>query len=149
MQLRKAPTGLSALCAAISLAAATSASADGVTTTLSGYGTVGGSFTSDSNYAYRHDSSEFKGASNDLDLGLESRIGVQAVFDFGAEFSVTVQEVARAGRQILRPGDRVVLRSVRAGLGLDVADRACGARNISAVRFALGRLRRPLVPRAQ
>jgi hypothetical protein len=105
MQLRKAPTGLSVLCAAISLVAATAASADGVTTTLSGYGTVGGSFTSDSNYAYRHDSSEFKGASNDLDLGLESRIGVQAVFDFGAEFSVTVQEVARArGYKSFDPG---------------------------------------------
>jgi hypothetical protein len=66
-----------------------------VTTTLSGYGTVGGSFTSDSSYAYRHDSSEYTGASSNFDLGLESRIGVQAVFDFGAEFSVTIQEVAR------------------------------------------------------
>jgi len=105
MQLRKAPTGLTALCAAISLVAATAASADGVVTTLSGYGTVGGSFTSDSNYAYRHDSSEFKGASSDLDLGLESRIGVQAVFDFGTEFSVTVQEVARErGDKSFEPG---------------------------------------------
>jgi hypothetical protein len=76
-----------------------------VTTTLSGYGTVGGTFTGDSSYAYRHDSSEYTGASNDFDIGLESRLGVQAVFDFGAQFSVTVQEVARErGDKTFDPG---------------------------------------------
>jgi len=68
---------------------------DTVTTTITGFGTVGGTFTSDSNYAYRHDVSEFNGAANQFDVGLESRIGVQAVFDFGSNVSVTAQEVAR------------------------------------------------------
>jgi hypothetical protein len=105
MHFTKAPTVLAFLCVAISLVIAPAASADGVTTTLSGYGTAGGSFTSDSSYAYRHDLSEYTGASNDLDIGLESRIGVQAVFDFGAQFSVTVQEVARErGDKTFDPG---------------------------------------------
>jgi hypothetical protein len=89
----------------MSLASATAASADGITTTFSGYGTVGGSFTSDRGYAYRHDFTEYTGASNDFDIGLDSRVGVQAVVDFGAEFSVTVQEVARErSDKIFEPG---------------------------------------------
>lgn len=95
MVFTKASYVLASLCAATFLAAATSAAADGVTTTLSGFGTVGGSFTSDGAYAYRHDVTEYTGASRNFDLGLESRLGLQAVFDFGAKFSVTVQEVAR------------------------------------------------------
>jgi len=105
MLLPKASVPVAICCAFLSLAAATAASADGVTTTLSGYGTVGGSFTSDGSYAYRHDLSEYTGASNDFDIGLESRLGVQAVFDFGAQFSVTVQEVARErGDKTFEPG---------------------------------------------
>ena len=105
MQLTRAPTVLASLCAAIFIATSTAAAADGVTTTVSGYGTVGGSFTSDSHYAYRHDITEYTGASNDFDLGLESRIGVQAVFDFGEKLSVTIQEVARErGDKTFDPG---------------------------------------------
>ena len=105
MQLTRAPTVLASLCAAIFIATSTAAAADGVTTTVSGYGTVGGSFTSDSNYAYRHDITEYTGASNDFDLGLESRIGLQAVFDFGEKLSVTIQEVARErGDKTFDPG---------------------------------------------
>ena len=51
--------------------------------------------TSDGNYAYRHDVTEFVGATNTFDVGLESRLGVQAIVDFGSGFSVTAQEVAR------------------------------------------------------
>ncbi|MFL6603260.1 MAG: hypothetical protein ACJ8R9_18300 [Steroidobacteraceae bacterium] len=80
--------------AALTLAAATAARAD-MTTTISGFGTAGGSFTGDSNYSFRHDASEFTGASNQFDLALESRLGVQAKFDFGSGFSVTAQEVLR------------------------------------------------------
>jgi len=87
----------SAVCAALIFAGATAAEAqEGISTTVSGYGTVGGTFTSDGNYAYRHDSSEFTGASNQFDVGLETRFGVQAVVDFGTGFSVTAQELARA-----------------------------------------------------
>ena len=83
-----------AVCAVLTLAAATSARAD-VTTTFSGFGTVGGTFTSNSDYAFRHDASEFTGASNQFDIGLESRLGLQAKVDFGSGFSVTAQEVFR------------------------------------------------------
>jgi hypothetical protein len=84
------------LCMALMFAAGSVARADnGINTTITGYGTVGGTFTSDDNYAYRHDVTEFVGATNTFDVGLESRLGVQAVVDFGSGFSVTAQEVAR------------------------------------------------------
>jgi hypothetical protein len=75
--------------------AASMALADGVTTAFSGFGTVGGTFTSDGRYAYIHNPTEFTGASNSLDVGLESRIGVQAVVNFDPQWSVTAQEVAK------------------------------------------------------
>lgn len=81
-------------CAVLGLAAATVAQAD-VTTTFSGFGTIGGTFTSNSNYTYHHDASEFSGASNQFDIPLESRLGLQARFDFGDGLSVTAQEVFR------------------------------------------------------
>jgi hypothetical protein len=68
---------------------------NGITTSLSGYGTVGGTFTSDNNFQYIHDGTEFSGAGHQIDMGLDSRIGVQAVFDFGSGFSVTAQELAK------------------------------------------------------
>jgi hypothetical protein len=77
---------------------ATCLAGDGVATSITGYGTVGGTLSSDASYAYRHDLSEFEGASNHLDVGLESRIGVQAVIDFGSGFSVTAQELAKRRR---------------------------------------------------
>jgi len=98
MPFTKMPLGLASLCMAICLAASTTASADGITTTFSGYGTVGSSFTSNRNYSYHHDSTEYIGSSDDFDIGLDSRIGLQAVVDFGSKFSVTVQEVARERR---------------------------------------------------
>ncbi len=85
--------------------AAGAARGDGVTTTVSGFGTVGGTFTSDGNFAYRHDSTEFIGAMNQFDVGLESRLGVQAVVDFGSGLSVTAQEVFKQrGSSAFSPG---------------------------------------------
>ena len=90
--------------AALALAAANAARAD-ITTTLSGFGTVGGTFTGDSAYSFRHDASEFTGATNQFDIALESRVGVQAKFDFGSGFSVTAQEVLRQrGNTDFSPG---------------------------------------------
>jgi hypothetical protein len=68
---------------------------NGISTTVNGYATVGGTFTSDDHYAYIHDGTEFQGAGSQFDVGLESRIGVQAVIDFGSGFSVTAQELAK------------------------------------------------------
>jgi hypothetical protein len=83
-------------CAAVLLGWAAAAVADeGITTSFSGYGTVGGTFTSDTQYAYHHDPTEFTGAAEQFDLGLESRLGLQAMVDFGSGLSLTAQEVAR------------------------------------------------------
>jgi hypothetical protein len=86
-------TVLKAISAAILSMAASAAWADGISTSLSGYGTVGGSFISDGKYAYYHSATEFTGASNSLDIGLESRLGVQAVVSFDPHWSITAQEV--------------------------------------------------------
>jgi hypothetical protein len=84
-----------AVCATVLSGWAAAASADDITTSISGYGTIGGTLTSDSHFAYHHDGTEFSGAAKQFDLGLESRLGVQAVVDFGSGFSVTAQELIR------------------------------------------------------
>jgi hypothetical protein len=85
-----------AVCASLLIAGGVAVAADsGLNLTLSGYGTLGGTLTSDSSFAYIHDGTEFTGATRQLDVGLESRLGVQAVVDFGSNWSVTVQELAR------------------------------------------------------
>jgi hypothetical protein len=81
--------------AAIMSMTASVAWADGMSTSVSGYGTVGGTFTGDGKYATYHNSTEFTGASNSLDIGLESRIGVQAVVSLDPQWSVTTQEVLK------------------------------------------------------
>ncbi len=82
-----------------------SAPADDITTTISGYGTAGGSFTSNGAYQYRHDQTEFVGAGNDFDTSLDSRIGVQAKVSFDSHWSITAQEVVRErGDSTFEPG---------------------------------------------
>jgi hypothetical protein len=80
---------------AVLLLGCAAASADDIGVTITGYGTLGGTFISDTQLAYHHDPTEFKGASEQFDLGLESRLGLQAVLDFGSGFSVTAQELIR------------------------------------------------------
>jgi hypothetical protein len=104
MQIRYDTKWRVAVGVALTLAAVTSARAE-ITTTISGFGTVGGSFTSDSNFAFRHDASEFTGASNQFDAALESRLGLQVKFDFGSGLSATAQEVLRRrGNTDFSPG---------------------------------------------
>jgi hypothetical protein len=85
-------------CAAVvatGFAAPTRASDNGITTTVSGYGTVAGTFTSSDKVEYTTSAEQFRGASNRLDIGLQSRLGVQAVVKFGPEFSFTGQALAK------------------------------------------------------
>ena len=85
-----------ALGMALMFAAGSAARADnGISTTISGFGTVGGTFTGDSAYTYIHTVSEFKATNSQFDLGLDSRIGVQANFTYGTYLSVIVQEEAK------------------------------------------------------
>jgi len=92
----KKRTVRAAVCATLLSGWAAAAAADDITTTISGYGTLGGTFTTgDSQLQFHHDPTEFSGASSQFDVGLESRIGLQAVVDFGSGFSVTAQELIR------------------------------------------------------
>ena len=104
MHLGQKQPGRIALAVALTLAATTAARAD-ITTTFSGFGTIGGSFTSNSDFSYNHDVSEYTGATNQFDIGLESRLGLQGKVDFGSGFSITAQEVFRQrGSDELDPG---------------------------------------------
>jgi hypothetical protein len=94
MQRLHSYSARAAMAMLLSLCAVSIAQAD-IGTTITGFGTVGGSISSNSNYAYRHDPTEGAGATNQFDIGLESRLGVQAVVDFGSGISVTAQELAR------------------------------------------------------
>jgi len=68
---------------------------DGFNTSISGYGTIGGTYTGNSAYTYIQNPSEFKATNSQFDLGVDSRIGAQAIFTYGADLSVIVQEEAR------------------------------------------------------
>jgi hypothetical protein len=94
------------LCMALMLAAGSVARADnGISITISGYGTVGGTYTGNSAYTYIPNSSDFRATNSQFDLGLDSRIGVQATFTYGSDLSVIVQEEAkRRGSENFSPG---------------------------------------------
>ncbi len=92
----KKRTVRAAVCATLLSAMAATAAADDISYSFSGYGTLGGTFTTgDSHVAFHHDPTEFSGATSQYDVGLESRLGLQATVDFGQGFSVTAQELAR------------------------------------------------------
>jgi len=79
----------------VTLGVVTSVRADsGINTTISGFGTMGGTYTGDG-YTYIHNPSEFKTTNSQFDLGLDSRIGVQADLSYGTDLSVIVQEEAK------------------------------------------------------
>jgi hypothetical protein len=87
----------SALSMACALASASSVCAyadDSVTTSISGYGTVGGTVTDNPTLQFRTSSTQFKGATEQLDVGLDSRLGVQGTVRFGDKFNVTAQTLA-------------------------------------------------------
>ncbi len=96
------------LCIAIGLFLNQAANADDTSefsTTISGYGTIGGSYTGDSHLSYLHNASEFKATNSQFDLGLDSRIGVQATISYGTQLSVILQEEAkRRGSDDFSPG---------------------------------------------
>jgi hypothetical protein len=95
MQQHAAPPWRAAFAAATLALAASASAEDAITTTVSGFGTVAGTLTDNGSLEYRHDSTEFNGASNAFDIGTESRLGVQVVVDFGHGLSFTGQEVVK------------------------------------------------------
>jgi len=76
-ELKRIHAALSGLAVSMFAFVSTVQADSAISTTLSGFGTVGGSLTSDGEYQYRHDSTEFSGAPNSFDVGLDSRLGVQ------------------------------------------------------------------------
>lgn len=71
-----------------------------ISTIVSGYGTIAGTMTDKSSAEYMSNLQQFKGATNELDIGGESRFGLQGVVNFGPKFSFTAQVLAsRAGNK--------------------------------------------------
>lgn len=79
--------------AAVSLALAGLAHAQdsGITHKISGYGTLAGTFTDSSDAEYVGSLGKFKGADKQLDIGVDSRVGLQGVVNFDSQFSMTAQ----------------------------------------------------------
>jgi len=71
------------------------ANGDDFSTAISGYGTVGGTYTGNSAYTYVQNPSDFRATNSQFDLGLDSRVGAQATFTYGTDLSIIVQEEAR------------------------------------------------------
>jgi len=92
---KRSPLGVSAsIILALSFCNAAEAD-DGFNTTISGYGTIGGTYTGNSAYTYIQNPSEFKATNSQFDLGVDSRIGAQGTFTYGTDLSIIVQEEAK------------------------------------------------------
>jgi hypothetical protein len=88
--MTKYPLRPLALAAALSLCGAAHA-ADGITHKISGYGTIAGTFTDTNEAEYAGSLGKFTGANEQIDTGVDSRLGLQGVVTFDARFSMTAQ----------------------------------------------------------
>jgi predicted porin len=87
-----------ALCVAgIGLMAANQASAE-VTYKFSGYGTLAATMTDDDQMEFRSSLNQSKGAGSQPDIGVDSRLGVQGVVNFGSGLSVNAQLLGQRRR---------------------------------------------------
>lgn len=68
---------------------------NGVTVDVSGYGTVAATATNNDQLEFRSKASRSKGVGQSIDLGNDSRFGIQAVVKFNADLSVTGQLVGQ------------------------------------------------------
>src|SRR5665811_2319478 len=85
---KRSPLGVSAsILFALCLSNAAQAD-EGISTAISGYGTIGGTYTGHSSLFYIQSPSEFKATNSQFDLGVDSRIGVQANFAYGDQISI-------------------------------------------------------------
>ena len=58
---------------------------------ISGFGTVGVARTTSDDTQFRANMNQFSGADRNADLGVDTRLGLQGVANFGADFSATAQ----------------------------------------------------------
>lgn len=71
---------------------------EGVQYKVSGFGTLAGTVTNDSNLQFRSSLNQSTGASSTPDFGVDSRLGLQGVVDFGSGLTVTGQALAQRRR---------------------------------------------------
>jgi hypothetical protein len=72
--------------------------ADGVQYKFSGYGTLAGTVTDQSDREFRSSMNQSKGVTDKLDLGADSRLGLQGVVDFGSGLTVVGQVLSQRHR---------------------------------------------------
>jgi predicted porin len=85
------PLAWAAATAALALAAPAHAADGGPDIKFSGYGTVAASTLSDDSLGLTRTQTQSKGVGNKLDIGSDSRLGLQAVVNFQSGFSFTAQ----------------------------------------------------------
>jgi hypothetical protein len=97
MKLRntRSAAGAAALLALVATSVQAANDDDKLQTSFSGFGTIAATTTDSSKSEYITSSTQFKGASNSLDIGLNSMLGLQGVVRFGERFSVTGQALAK------------------------------------------------------
>ena len=78
----------------IALACNTAMADEGITYKVSGYGTLAATMIDKSDLQMRSSLSQSKGANKTLDLGVDSRLGLQGVVNFGQGWSATGQLLA-------------------------------------------------------
>ncbi len=98
MKVQRQTKLVSALCAA-GLCILTSGAAQADTTfKLSGYGTLSGTITDSHDYEFRSSMNQSKGVSRGFDLGVDSKLGLQGVANFGNGLSLTGQLLGQRRR---------------------------------------------------
>lgn len=96
IRLSKAASSVGA--AILALLGSQAHSADGIQYRFSGYGTLAGTVTDQSDREFRTSMNQSKGVTDKLDLGADSRLGLQGVVDFGSGFTVVGQALAQRRR---------------------------------------------------
>jgi len=71
---------------------------DGITYKVSGYGTLAATVIDKSDLQFRTSLSQSKGANSRIDLGVDSRMGLQGVVNFGQGWSATAQVLSTRRR---------------------------------------------------
>lgn len=101
---------------------AAAAYADGIKWDFDGFGTLAGIKTDEDIARYRLDLRQGDGAtSDDIDWGLQSKLGAQLTVDFGEQFSVTAQAVAqRRGQDDMDPELEWLYASYRPASWFDI-----------------------------
>lgn len=90
-------------------------------TSFSGFGTIATTTTDSASYQYKTSATQFKGASNRMDIGLNSVLGLQGIVRFDDKFTVTAQALAkRVGNKDFDIGAEWLFGQYHAAEGVDL-----------------------------